>query len=322
MMLREEQRMLEDLATRLFADHEGRPEDPAFFDEALWLAFTGSGLDRVLATETVEESIAEAVLLCCVAGRFAVRIPVVEPIVAHHLAHRAGWQEQSRLPAVVSPLDAACVPWGRGASIVYGIDGSRLWRSCSPPRVKALGENLAGEPRDRLYELVQVESADAAIASGELPALLALLRAAMMAGVMQRCVDLALTHSRDRVQFGKPIVQFQAVQQMLAQLRAQASAAQAAVEFAAANYSVLAAAAAKSRVGDAVRRVTDCAHEIAGAMGYSMEYPLQRLTRRLWAWRDEDGSEAHWNRLLGAELARRGGAEAWSSLSALRAAAR
>lgn len=321
-MLRDEQRMLEDLATRLFTDHESRPDDPAFFDEALWRAFTDSGLERVLATEALDESIGDAVLLCRIAGRFAARIPVVEPIVAHHLAARAGWQEHSRLPTVASPLDAACVPWGRGASVVYGVDDGSLWRTSGQFRMKSLAENLAGEPRDRMQKPGQIESAAAAIRVDEVLALSALLRAAMMAGAMQRCVEIALAHARDRVQFGKPIVRFQAVQQMLAQLRAQASAARAAVEFAAADYSMLSAAAAKSRTSEAVRRLTDCAHEIVGAMGYSMEYPLQRLTRRLWAWRDEDGSEARWNRLLGAELARRGGADAWAFLSALPASDR
>jgi hypothetical protein len=33
----------------------------------------------------------------------------------------------------------------------------------------------------------------------------------------------------------------------------------------------------------------------------TMEYPLQRLTRRLWEWEAADGTAARWARRLGAE---------------------
>jgi acyl-CoA dehydrogenase len=50
-------------------------------------------------------------------------------------------------------------------------------------------------------------------------------------------------------------------------------------------------------------------------MGYSHEYPLHWRSRRLWAWRDEFGSERFWNLRAGKMLAKRGAANFWSDLA-------
>ncbi len=50
-------------------------------------------------------------------------------------------------------------------------------------------------------------------------------------------------------------------------------------------------------------------------MGYSHEYPLHFLTRRLWAWRDEFGSERFWNQRAGMRLASRGGQGLWPEIA-------
>ena len=55
---------------------------------------------------------------------------------------------------------------------------------------------------------------------------------------------------------------------------------------------VLIAAAVKIRCAEAATAAASIAHQAHGAIGFSQEYPLHLLTRRLWAWRDENGSEA------------------------------
>jgi len=40
---------------------------------------------------------------------------------------------------------------------------------------------------------------------------------------------------------------------------------------------------------------------VHGAIGVTMEYPLQRFTRRLWEWEADDGTAARWARQLGAD---------------------
>jgi acyl-CoA dehydrogenase len=46
-------------------------------------------------------------------------------------------------------------------------------------------------------------------------------------------------------------------------------------------------------------------------MGFTQEYSLQHATRRLWAWRDEAGSEAVWAQRLGQRLATAGADALW-----------
>jgi acyl-CoA dehydrogenase len=45
------------------------------------------------------------------------------------------------------------------------------------------------------------------------------------------------------------------------------------------------------------------------------EYELGQLSRRLWSWRDEFGSERYWSRELGRQLADAGADELWPRIS-------
>jgi acyl-CoA dehydrogenase len=78
---------------------------------------------------------------------------------------------------------------------------------------------------------------------------------------------------------------------------------------------VPAAAAAKVRAGAAVEVVARLAHQVHGAIGFTQEHKLHHLTRRLWAWRDEAGSELHWSRVLATELLAAGGDGLWPALT-------
>ena len=53
-------------------------------------------------------------------------------------------------------------------------------------------------------------------------------------------------------------------------------------------------AIAKVRVGEAAGTGAAIAHQVHGAMGFTYEHSLHHATRRLWAWREEFGNEAHW----------------------------
>ena len=44
-----------------------------------------------------------------------------------------------------------------------------------------------------------------------------------------------------------------------------------------------------------------------GAVGFTHEHSLHRLTRRLWSWRDEFGTESHLSYALGREVMAAGG---------------
>jgi acyl-CoA dehydrogenase len=149
----------------------------------------------------------------------------------------------------------------------------------------------------------------------------ALYRSVQMAGALERILAYSLQYAGERVQFGRPIGKFQAVQHMLALLAGHAAAsgaaADAAIDAGAARPSEFAVAVAKARIGEAAGKGAEIAHQIHAAMGYTREHNLHFVSRRLWAWRDEFGNETHWQMRLGRLVARQGADALWPMLTAL-----
>jgi alkylation response protein AidB-like acyl-CoA dehydrogenase len=75
-------------------------------------------------------------------------------------------------------------------------------------------------------------------------------------------------------------------------------------------------ASAKIRVGEAAAAGAAIAHQVHGAIGFSQEPVLHRYTQRLWAWRDDFGSESVWAERLGQRVARNGAEALWPMLAA------
>ena len=76
-------------------------------------------------------------------------------------------------------------------------------------------------------------------------------------------------------------------------------------------------AIAKARVGEAVGICTDIAHQVHGAMGYTLEHSLNHRTRRLWAWRDEFGSEKDWQTEIGRFFSGNASGNLWDQITLL-----
>lgn len=131
----------------------------------------------------------------------------------------------------------------------------------------------------------------------------AALHAAAMAGAMERLFNMTLEYCNDRVQFGKAIGRFQAVQHQLSVMAEQVAAAGVAAESAFHSASripaFLPAAIAKARASMAAPVVAATAHALHGAIGITEEFDLQLYSRRLHEWRVIEGSENYWNRLIG-----------------------
>jgi acyl-CoA dehydrogenase len=79
---------------------------------------------------------------------------------------------------------------------------------------------------------------------------------------------------------------------------------------------LLEAASAKIRVGEAAGEGAAIAHQVLGAIGFTQEHVLHRYTRRLWAWRDDFGSESVWAVKLGQLVAAKGADALWPMLAA------
>lgn len=170
------------------------------------------------------------------------------------------------------------------------------------------------------YHAVDLPLPDAILATRPSDAYPPMLLAAQMAGALQAALDLSVQYTRERKQFGKPLSSFQAIQQQLAVFAEEAAAANmaAAAAFRAADRgdAGFEIACAKLRANQAARVSTGIAHQVHGAMGFTAEYRLQHLTKRLWAWGSEHGNERHWADWIGARIAMRGAQNFWPDLTA------
>jgi acyl-CoA dehydrogenase len=141
---------------------------------------------------------------------------------------------------------------------------------------------------------------------------------AKMAGALNAALDLSVQYTRERQQFGKPLASFQAIQQQLAVFAEEAAAADmaAASAFRAADRGEawFEIACAKLRANQAARISISVAHQVHGAMGFTAEYRLQHLTKRLWTWGSEHGNERYWADKIGARIASRGPENFWPDL--------
>jgi len=109
--------------------------------------------------------------------------------------------------------------------------------------------------------------------------------ASMAVGVARAAYEAAVNYAREREQFGKPIIQQQAIQFMLADMAMEIEAARLLIFRAASmigkgEKSISAyAAMAKAYAGDMAMRVTVDALQVLGGYGYTRDYPLEKYMR-------------------------------------------
>ncbi|MEH6525163.1 MAG: 3-sulfinopropanoyl-CoA desulfinase [Sneathiella sp.] len=103
-------------------------------------------------------------------------------------------------------------------------------------------------------------------------------------GIGQGSYEVALDYAKSRHQFGRPIAEFQGLQWKLADMSIGLEASRALIHNAAAGAGggfpdMRAAAQAKVLASETAIKVTNEALQIHGAMGYSRNLPLERMTR-------------------------------------------
>ncbi|HUR00941.1 MAG TPA: acyl-CoA dehydrogenase family protein [Nonomuraea sp.] len=109
--------------------------------------------------------------------------------------------------------------------------------------------------------------------------------AAQAVGIAQGALDVAATYATERVQFGRPIGEFQMVGAMLADMDAATESARAVLYRACAEIDSGSPAASrwaalcKLVAGDAAMRVTTDAVQVLGGYGYVSDYPVERMMR-------------------------------------------
>jgi acyl-CoA dehydrogenase len=328
---------VQELAESVFGDAWDGSTDA--FDAGLWTVCEQTGLARLTLPESAGGSAAtlsDAAAVLTAAGRFAARVPLVETdLLAGWLLHAAGLEiPAGPLTATVAPGLAIDGPkatgtlrrvaWARAATGIVVLAGERVLLVDPADTEVVPGANLAAEPRDDVVlrgAAVEVGTAPPE-AAAEYALRAALGRALLLAGAARGALAMSVRYATERVQFGRPIAKLQAIQQALALAAAEVAAAAAASSAAAREaerggfaHAGFAIAAAKARCGEAAGVVARTAHQVHGAIGVTREHDLRVVSTRLWAWRDEDGSEAEWNDRVGASALDAGPDGLWPLLA-------
>ncbi len=133
---------------------------------------------------------------------------------------------------------------------------------------------------------------------------------ALGVGLAQAALDEAVIYARQRVQFGKPVITFQAVQHMLADMATSLEAARALV-YAVARYidsgpKKMSRASAMSKLfaTDMAMKVTTDAVQILGGYGYMKEYPVEKMMRDAKVLQIYEGTNQIQRNVIGQELNR------------------
>ena len=134
--------------------------------------------------------------------------------------------------------------------------------------------------------------------------------ASLGVGLAQGALDAAATYAKQRVQFGKPIIAFQAVQHMLADMAVGIEAARALVYGAARH--IDAHPKDMSKVSwmckvfatDVAMKVTTDAVQVMGGYGYMCEYPVEKMMRDAKILQIYEGTNQIQRNVIGQELNR------------------
>ena len=306
----------------------------------LWQLITELAIPTLLIDESqggAQASLLEATGALEALGALAVPAPAAESMIANWCASTAGLPLSSA-PATLAPCmpqdsitltrsqggirvsaDLRQVPFARhcGTVVLQGaLDGAIL--TCVIPTDGAgislsPQSSLNGEARDRMVVDTTLSSAQFSDAAAiDVLKAGAAMRCVQMSSALNASLNMCVDYVSERSQFGRPLAKFQAIQQQLAVMTALATNAQVGARQAfatlAEHTSTTAVAAAKTATGQAASQGTAIAHQVHGAMGFTAEYGLHRLSRRLWTWREEFGNETWWSRHLG-ELALDAGAD-------------
>ena len=111
----------------------------------------------------------------------------------------------------------------------------------------------------------------------------------MSLAVAQSAFDFVLSYTQERKQFGKPLIDFQAVQMQIAEMKMKLDAARLLLYRAVVNAesglpSIADSSIAKCFANEIAREVTGKAMQLMGGYGYSTEFPLEQKMRDAWGW--------------------------------------
>jgi alkylation response protein AidB-like acyl-CoA dehydrogenase len=177
--------------------------------------------------------------------------------------------------------------------------GAILIDADSPGVSYGAGEKLMGfrgiPSADVIFDDVVVPEANLVVPAGQFRKLFTafsierLGNSTMSLAIGQASLDRTLAYVQERMQFGKPLIEFQAVQMTVADMLLQVQAARMLIERAATNAGTglpdpLEVSLAKCTANEMAKRVSDLAMQLHGGNGYTEEYGIERLHRDAHGW--------------------------------------
>jgi butyryl-CoA dehydrogenase len=113
--------------------------------------------------------------------------------------------------------------------------------------------------------------------------------ATMCLGQASGALEKTLKYVQEREQFGKPIVEFQAVQMKLAEMAMKVEGSRLLIHRAAHNAqegfpSIFESSVGKCFSNETAREVVASAMQLMGGYGFNKEYPMERHYRDVWGW--------------------------------------
>lgn len=339
-----------DTATRIFRDLcDPQTLNSAKDDrwkQPLWDALEESGLTLTWVSDEVGGAGAglfDGFDVLRVAGTYAVPLPLSETLLAGWMLEKAGItcpagamtiapqrgadrvtiEADGRLSGIALQIPYAGET-GHIAALAYKGDQAHVALVPTSECRITPGRNIALDTQGAVdfAGAVPVACETVSISADDLQMMGAAARSVMIAGALEAAMDISVQYAQERKAFGRNIGGFQAVQHNLSRLACEAAAATAASSSAAeaiASSDTLAGddamlleiASAKIRCGEAAGQGAAIAHQAHGAIGFTQEHVLHRFTQRLWAWRDDFGSESVWAVRLGESVARNGADALW-----------
>jgi alkylation response protein AidB-like acyl-CoA dehydrogenase len=133
----------------------------------------------------------------------------------------------------------------------------------------------------------------------------------MSLAIGQAALDRTIAYVQERVQFGRPLIEFQNVQMTVADMQIQVEAARLLIKRAVVNAGKglpdpLEVSLAKCFANEMAKRVSDAAMQLHGGNGYTEEYGIERLHRDAHGWAIAGGTPAIQRVRIASEIFGRG----------------
>ena len=288
----EERQMLRDTVAALIDKHASPAavreamESPRGYDESLWAKLCEQvGVAALVVPEDLGGAggeLADAAAVLEELGRGLVPTPLLGTTLAELALLAADEPDTDTLEQLAAGeaigavvFDPGYVVNGDVADVVIGIEDGSLarWSDVTAEAVQTM------DPTRRLARLTpgstEVIGTDPGLADTA-----AILLAAEQIGAAARCLELTVSYTKERVQFGRPIGSFQALKHRMADLYVAVQSARAVVGDAIADPTPVSAALARLAATEAFTKVAGEAIQMHGGIAITWEHDIQLYFKR------------------------------------------